>query len=151
MKLVCDKIQLLDIINTVQRSIAPKSTMPILECIKLDTTADGYVTITGTNLDLYIEYNAEFDVSEGGSVALASKMFGEIVRRLPDGNVTINVNPQNNVTKIQSGASEFNIQGLSANEYPSVPILEEKFRFTLSQTVLKNLIRKTVPFIYLNE
>ena len=151
MKLVCDKTELLDIINTVQRSIAPKSTMPILECIKLDTASDGYVTITGTNLDLYIEYNAEFEVSEGGSVALASKMFGEIVRRLPDGNVIIDVNPQNNVTKIQSGVSEFNIQGLSANEYPSVPILEEKFRFTLSQTVLKKLIRKTVPFISLNE
>ncbi len=151
MKLTCEKTQLLDIINTVQRSIAPKSTMPILECIKLDTSADGFVTVTGTNLDLYIEYNAEFDISEGGSIALESKMFGEIIRRLPDGNLTISVNPSNNITKIQSGASEFNIQGLSANEYPSVPVLDEKFRFTLSQTVLRNLIKKTTPFISLNE
>ncbi len=151
MKIVCDKSQLLDIINTVQRSIASKSTMPILECIKIDTSGDGFVTVTGTNLDLYIEYNAEFEVFEGGSIALESKMFGEIVRRLPDGKVNVTVNPQNNITKIQNGVSEFNIQGLSANEYPSVPVLDEKFRFKLSQNVLKNLIRKTIPFVSLNE
>ena len=151
MKLTCEKSQLSEIINTVQRSIASKSTMPILECIKIETVSDGYTTVTGTNLDLYIEYNAEFDIEEGGSIALESKMFGEIVRRLPDGSVTITVNPQNNITKIQSGASEFNIQGLSANEYPSVPVLDEKFRFSLNHSVLKNLIRKTTPFISLNE
>lgn len=151
MKLSCDKEQLLEIISTVQKSISPKSPMSILECIKIDTTSDGHVIITGTNLDLYIEYNAKFNVTEGGSIALTSKMFGEIVRRLPGGTVNINVNVNNNVTKIQSGVSEFNIQGLSAENYPAVPIIDEKFRFTLSQTALKDLIRKTIAFVALNE
>ena len=56
-------------------------------------------------------------------------MFGEIVRRLPDGDVTISVNPSNYVTKIKSGSSEFRyLQGIAPDEFPDAPILEEKFR-----------------------
>lgn len=151
MKIICNKIQLLDIVNTVQKAISPKSTMPILECIKIDASGNGDVVITGNNLDLCIEYNTVCNVPEGGTIALASKMFGEIIRRLPDGDVSINVNEENNVTKIKSGVSEFNIQGLSSSEYPDVPILDEKYRFTLTQNILKKLIRKTISFVSLNE
>ena len=104
MKLVCSKPQLVDIINTVQRAIAPKTSLPILECIKIDANGDGNVVFTGNNIDICIEYNTECTVTEGGTIALASKMFGEIVRRLPDGDVTISVNPSNYVTKIKSGS-----------------------------------------------
>ena len=80
MKLVCSKPQLVDIINTVQRAIAPKTSLPILECIKIDANGDGNVVFTGNNIDICIEYNTECTVTEGGTIALASKMFGEIVR-----------------------------------------------------------------------
>ena len=151
MKLVCSKPQLVDIINTVQRAIAPKTSLPILECIKIDANGDGNVVFTGNNIDICIEYNTECTVTEGGTIALASKMFGEIVRRLPDGDVTISVNPSNYVTKIKSGSSEFNIQGIAPDEFPDAPILEEKFRFSITQDVLKKLIRKTIAFVSQNE
>ena len=57
MKLVCSKPQLVDIINTVQRAIAPKTSLPILECIKIDANGDGNVVFTGNNIDICIEYN----------------------------------------------------------------------------------------------
>lgn len=151
MKLVCSKPQLVDIINTVQRAIAPKTALPILECIKIDASGDGNVVFTGNNIDICIEYNSQCQVSEGGTIALASKMFGEIVRKLPDGDVTISVNPSNYVTKISSGSSKFNIQGIAPDEFPDAPILDEKFRFSLSQSSLKRLIRKTIAFIAQNE
>lgn len=151
MKLTCSKPQLVDIINTVQRAIAPKTALPILECIKIDANGDGNVVFTGNNIDICIEYNTECNVTEGGTIALASKMFGEIVRRLPEGDVTISVNPSNFVTKIKCGSSEFNIQGISPNEFPAAPILDEKFRFTLTQNILKKLIRKTIAFVSQNE
>lgn len=151
MKLICSKPQLVDIINTVQRAIAPKTALPILECIKIDANGDGNVVFTGNNIDLCIEYNTKCTVTEGGTIALASKMFGEIVRRLPEGDVTISVNPSNFVTKIKSGSSEFNIQGIAPDEFPSAPVLDEKFRFTLSQKSLKKLIRKTIAFVAQNE
>lgn len=151
MKLICSKPQLVDIINTVQRAIAPKTALPILECIKIDANGDGNVVFTGNNIDLCVEYNTKCTVTEGGTIALASKMFGEIVRRLPEGDVTISVNPSNFVTKIKSGSSEFNIQGIAPDEFPSAPVLDEKFRFSLSQKNLKKLIRKTISFIAQNE
>ena len=147
MKLSCSKAELLDIVNTVQKAVSAKSTMPILECMLIDSSGDGNVVVTGNNLDLCIEYNAKMNVPEGGTIALTSKMFGEIVRRLPDGNVTIQVNPENNVTKIKCGLSEFNIQGLNGRDYPPAPILEERFRFSLTQAELKRLIRKTIAFV----
>ena len=54
MKLVCSKPQLVDIINTVQRAIAPKTSLPILECIKIDASGDGNVVFTGNNIDICI-------------------------------------------------------------------------------------------------
>ena len=151
MKLVCSKPQLMEIINTVQRAIAPKTSLPILECIKIDASGDGNVVFTGNNIDICIEYNTNCTVTEGGTIALASKMFGEIVRRLPEGDVTINVNPANFVTKIKSGQSEFNIQGISPDEFPAAPILDEKFRFTFTQSALRKVIRKTIAFVAQNE
>lgn len=147
MKLSCSKAELLDIVNTVQKAVSAKSTMPILECMLIDSSGDGNVVVTGNNLDLCIEYNTKVNVQEGGTIALTSKMFGEIVRRLPDGTVTIQVNPENNVTKIKCGLSEFNIQGLNGRDYPKAPILEERFRFNLTQAELKRLIRKTIAFV----
>lgn len=137
----------MDIVNTVQKAIASKSSMPILECIKIDASGDGSVVMTGNNMELCIEYKANLNVAEGGGIALASKMFGEIVRRLPDGTVRIESEPENNVTKIKCGLSQFNIQGLSSIEYPAVPQIEENFRFSIKQESLKNLIRKTIAFV----
>ncbi len=151
MKLVCSKPQLIDVINTVQRAIAPKTALPILECIKIDANGDGNVVFTGNNIDICIEYNTKCTVTEGGTIAIASKMFGEIVRRLPEGDVTISVNPSNFITKIKSGSSEFNIQGIAPDEFPDAPILDEKFRFTLNEGSLKKLIRKTISFVAQNE
>lgn len=151
MKLSCSKAELLDIVNTVQKAVSVKSTMPILECMLIDSSGDGNVVVTGNNLDLCIEYNAKMNVPEGGTVALTSKMFGEIVRRLPDGTVTLEADPMDFVTKIKCGLSEFNIQGLGGKEYPHAPILEEKFRFNIAQADLKRLIRKTISFIAYTE
>ncbi|MBQ8301714.1 MAG: DNA polymerase III subunit beta, partial [Clostridia bacterium] len=79
MTLVCSKAQLVEIINTVQRAIAPKTALPILECIKIDANGDGNVVFTGNNIDICIEYKNECPVTECGTVALADQMFCEIL------------------------------------------------------------------------
>lgn len=151
MKLICSKNLLLEIINTVQKAVSSKSVMPILECIKLDASLDGEMIITGNNLDIAIEYKSVCNVLEPGSIALNSKMFGEIIRRLPEGDVLLNVNDSNNVTTIKCANSEFNIQGLAADEYPAVPEIEESYRFSMSQEKLKKMIRKTIFAVSQNE
>ena len=111
MKINCEKAELVEIINTVQKSISTKSALPILECIKIDAGMDGKVIFTANNLDICIEYNSECRVEEPGAVAISSKMFGEIIRRFPNGDVFIIVNESNNVMTLKCGKSEFNIQG----------------------------------------
>lgn len=147
MRFNCSKEELVEIINTVQKSISPKSAISILECIKIDASGDGTVVFTGNNLELCIEYTAKLDVSEGGTIALTSKMFGEIVRKMPEGIMSVTVNEENNVTKIKSGISEFNIQGVLAGEFPDPPEMEKKFGFTIPSQNLKNIIKKTISFV----
>ena len=151
MKFVCHKGQLLKIINTVQKAVSAKSIMPILECIKIEASANGALTVCGNNLDICIEYNDNANISEGGQIAISSKMFGEIIRRLPDTDVSVNVNEENNVMTIKCGKSEFNIQGLSSIEYPAVPEVKEIYKFSLKQSVLKKMIRKTIFSVSQNE
>lgn len=151
MKFTCHKIQLLDIINTVQKTVSAKSIMPILECVKIDADASGTLVVTGNNLDLCIEYSSACNVSEGGSIAISSKIFGEIIRRIPDDEVTVTVNEENNVTTIKCAKSEFNIQGLSAGEYPAVPAINEVYRLSMKQETLKKMIRKTIFAVSVNE
>lgn len=151
MKILCDKSVLLDIINTVQKAVSSKAVMPILECIKIDADASGKLVVTANNLDICIEFTTECNIPEGGSIALSSRMFGDIVRRLPDMEVDLHVNESNNVTTIKCGKSEFNIQGLSAHEYPEIPEVQESYRLSMKQNVLKKMIRKTVFAVSQNE
>lgn len=150
MEFVCTKNELNDILNIVQRAVTPKSTLPVMECIKIDCNHNT-VVFTGNNLELCIEYKADIEVKEGGCIALPSKIFGDIARKLPDGNVTLSVNEENNVTKIKGGISEFNIQGLISNEFPEPPSIEEKYSFTVEEYKLKNIIKRLIPFVAVTE
>lgn len=151
MKFKCSRSKLVEVINIVQRAISSKPVIPVLECIKIESTDASHVTMTGTNVELCVEYNLECDVIEGGSVALASKIFGEIIRRMPEGMVYIEVNETNNLTRIKCGASEFSIQGQDIDTFPATPIIDEQFSFYLEEESLKKLIKRALPFIALNE
>lgn len=150
MKFICSKALLLDIINTVQRAVPTKSTNPILECIKIDADARGSIRFTGNNTELCIEYTADCNIIRGGEMALDSKMFGDIIRRLPDGDVSVDVNEENHVTKIQAGRTELNIRALDAIEFPTAPEFDEKYSFSLSQAVLKKIVRQTIFAVSMN-
>lgn len=151
MKFTCQKSQLTEVINTVQKAVAAKTVMPILECIKIDADTDGTVVVTGNNLDICIEYKKLFNVEEGGSIALSSRMFGDIVRKLPDDEVSVKINEENNIATIKCQKSEFNIQGLNADEYPAVPKVEESFKFEIEQIKLKKMIRRSVYAAAVND
>ncbi len=151
MKFSCPKELLSEAVNTAQKAVPSKTALPILECLKLDVTNNGVFTVTGNNMELCIEFRGTCNVYDGGSVALSSKMFGEIVRKLPEGIVNIEVNETNNVTTIVCGNSEFNIQGMFSEEYPASPRIDEVYSFSIKEGVLKNIIKKTIPFTAMTE
>ena len=147
MKFVCSKTVLNQIVNIVQKAISNKTSLQILEFIKIDAQSDGHVSFTANSMEICIEYTSEITVYESGSVALPSKIFGEIVRRLPDGEISVTIDPKNYITDIECGQSKFNIQGMSSEEFPPVPILDPLYTTTISQRNLKDIIRKVYPFI----
>ena len=151
MKIIYAKNDLAEIISTVQKAVSTKAINPILECIKIDAFNDGRIMFTANNLDICIEFTAECEVTENGSIALSSRMFGDIIRRLSGDEVDMHVNHLNNVTTIKCGKSEFNIQGLDSNEYPAVPEFSETYRFSLTQGKLKKMLRKTLYAVSQNE
>ena len=147
MKFSCSKLMLNEVVNTVQKAMGAKSSHPILECIKIEAQNDGHVVFTANSIDLCIEYSSEMNVYEAGAIALPSKIFGEIVRRLPDGEVKISADMNNFVTDIECEQSKFNIQGMGVNEFPDVPIVDEEYRTQIKQKELRNIVRKVYPFI----
>lgn len=147
MKFVCSKTVLNQIVNIVQKAIGAKTSYPILECIKINAETDGHVSFTANSIELCIEYTSEITVYESGSIALPSKIFGEIVRKLPESEVSITTDPKNYITDIECEQSKFNIQGMGSEEFPTVPIVDTVYTTQISQKNLKQIIRKVFPFI----
>lgn len=142
MKLIILKQNLLEAINIVQRAIMPKSTMPLLEGMYIE--AGDNLKLIGNNGDFAIEYNTEADIFDNGSIVINSKLFGDIIRKLPNAQVSIEV-ANNNRVKIECLSSYFEIIGMDSESYP-MPAAYEKddLFFTISQTAFKDLIKQTI-------
>ena len=82
MKIICSKSELLQGVNTVLKAVPAKTTMPILECILIDTT-DNQIKLTANDMELGIETKIKGDILDKGKIALEAKLFSEIIRKLP--------------------------------------------------------------------
>ncbi|WP_070119986.1 DNA polymerase III subunit beta [Bacillus marinisedimentorum] len=137
-------------VQDVMKAISSRTTIPILTGIKMKATEDG-VTLTGSDSDISIEcfIPAEedgtelADIAKPGSIVLQAKFFGEIVKKLPETDVEIEVTDHFN-TVIKSGTAEFNLNGLDPEEYPHLPEVQEDEFFQLPIDLLKHMIRQTV-------
>lgn len=137
----CDKDSLISAISVASRTVSTKSTIPALEGILV--TAGTLLTLTGYNLETGIAVSLEADVKEMGSTVFPAKLFGDIIRKLPDEKVTVRVEDDYKV-KIVSGISSFSIMASSADDYPSLPDVEYDKAVTVPQNVLKDMISGTI-------
>lgn len=141
MKIICNKNILLSNINMVQKAVASNSTIKELEGILLE--ANNNLKLTGNDLEIGIECNMDATVEEPGSIVLNAKIFGDIVKRLPEDTIYMEVNENNN-TKIKCGNSEFNIIGLSSQDFTELPEVRKEGSFSISQEKLKSMIHQTI-------
>ena len=149
MKIICNKSALLTGVNTVLKAVPARTTMPILECILIDTTS-GVIKLTANDMDLGIETTVNGDVLDKGCIALEAKLFSEIVRKLPDSEVTIETD-DNNKALIKCEKAKFNIAGKDGEDFVALPEIEKTHFITLSQFSLKEIIRQTIFSISDNE
>ncbi len=141
MKFSCEKSLLQAACNVVSRAAASKSPIPALEGLQI--VADDRLTIKGYDLKKAIVTAVEADISQRGSIVLGARLFGEMMRRMPDGIVTISADEKDNVS-VKCGKSAFNIMGMSSEDYPELPRFDALNSITLPQNLLKDMINKTI-------
>lgn len=142
MKLICSKTNLLKGVSIVSKAVPTRTTMNILECILIDASANE-IKLTANDTELGIETKIEGEIVERGIIAIDAKIFSEIVRKLPDNNVTIETDSSFK-TLITCEKAKFNIVGKSGDDFSYIPFVERKDCITMSQFTLKEIIRQTL-------
>lgn len=147
MKFSCEKALLQAAISTTSRAVSPKSSIPALEGILLEAGSD--LRLTGYNLETGIRTIVPADIREEGTLVLGARLFGDIVRKLPDDIVTFQ--SENYMVNIKCGMSEFNILGTDPEEFPELPTVEYQNSLILPQSRLKAMISQTLFAVSDNE
>jgi len=142
MKLVCSKSNLLKGVNIVSKAVPSKTTMTILECILIDASANE-IKLTANDMELGIETKIEGDIIQKGIIAVDAKVFAEIVRKLPDSNVSIESDSNYRIS-ITCEKAHFHISGKSGEDFSYLPYIEKNDFISLSQFTLKEVIRQTI-------
>ena len=151
MKFSCDKNLLYSAIMTASRAACAKSAIPALEGLLIE--AGNSLKISGYDLKTGICTGIpqdEAEIEEKGDIVLNARLFGEIIRRLPDDTVTIS-SDERFMTTIECGMSVFNIMGTSATDYPDMPSVESKSTIIIKQNILKEMISQTIFAVSENE
>lgn len=143
MKIVCKRNILLNAINIVSKAVPSRTTSPILECILLTADAYGF-KMTANDMELAIETRLnDVEIIEAGNVALEAKIFSEMIRYLPEDDICIEVD-SNNQTNIKCSSCEYKISGQAGELFPALPEVIKNLEYTLQQSQLRDMIRQTL-------
>ncbi|MGI6261071.1 MAG: DNA polymerase III subunit beta [Acutalibacteraceae bacterium] len=142
MKFTCSQPIFQAAVSNVSRAVSSKSAIPALEGILVKAKGN-QIFLCGYDLEFGITTFVEASVAEEGDVIFGAKLFGDIIRSLPDETVTIEVDAKYSAV-IRSGESEFSIIGIAASEYPDLPSVSGGVSVTLPQNTLKSMIRQTL-------
>ena len=141
MRFTCEKSMLVQGLNIAGRTVAQKSSLSVIEGILCKAGLG--LSLTGYNMETAITYDIEADVADPGQCILPAKLFGDIVRRLPEGPVTVVVSDDYKVS-IRAGYASFTISAESAEDYPELPDVNSGRPIQIPQTKLKELISGTI-------
>lgn len=147
MKFSCEKALLASAVSVTSRAVAVKSSIPAMEGILIE--AEKTLRLTGYNLETGIQTTVPAEIVESGSLVLSARLFGEIVRKLPDDVVVFT--SQNYMVNIKCGLSEFNILGTDPEEFPELPSVDQQNALIISQPTLRAMIGQTLFAISDNE
>ncbi len=149
MKLVFSKSNLNRAVSIVMKAVPTRTTMSILECILIDASTNE-IKFTANDMELGIETIVDGEIIEKGKVAIDAKIFSEIVRKLPDNDITIETD-SNFTSIITCENSKFNIAGKSGDDFSYLPAILKDTSITISQFSLKEIINQTIFSIAMND
>ena len=141
MRFTCEKSMLVQGLNIAGRTVAQKSSLSVIEGI-LCKAGIG-LSLTGYNMETAITYTIDAEVTDPGDCILPAKLFGDIIRRLPEGPVTVVVD-ENHKVSIRAGYASFTIRAESAEDYPELPDVGSGRPIQIPMCELKTLISGTI-------
>lgn len=141
MKFTCEKALLVSAISVASRTVAPKSAIPSLEGLLVK--AGVKVMLTGYNLETGITVGVPADIAELGECIMPARLFFDIIRKLPDDEVTVSVDESFRVS-IRGGISSFTITAMTAEDYPELPDVESEKGIPVPQRELREMISGTI-------
>lgn len=147
-KFSCEKALLQNAIAVASRAVAQKSSIPALEGLLLH--ADHQLTVSGYNMQTGIRTKVAANVTESGDIVLNARLFGDIIRRMPDDVVTFTAD-EKMMVHLSCGDADFDILGLSAADYPDLPEVEDEYSVSLQQKVLRAMIEEVAFAVSTNE
>ncbi|MEG2246950.1 MAG: DNA polymerase III subunit beta [Peptostreptococcaceae bacterium] len=142
MKIICNQKLLANKISIAQKAINGKTTLELLKGILLSAKND-QLKLTGYDLEIGIETYTQAEVIEAGEIVVNARLFGDIIRKLPDSFVEIETDEENNIY-INCVNSRFKIKGDSSKEFPRLPEVNKDDLYNIPQDLLKNMIKQTV-------
>ncbi len=148
MKFICTKDILLNSIGIVSKAVNSTSALDILKGIKIEVTDK--VKLTGSDMDLSIESEFDADIREKGNIIVDARIFGDIVRKLPEGDVEFFTTNESEVMIVCKNTN-FNILYLSAQGYPDIKKVEDGDKIKIYSKDLKNIIKNTIFSISTND
>ncbi len=141
MRFTCEKSMLSAGLSIAGRTVAQKSSLSVIEGILCRAGAG--ISLTGYNMETAITHQIEAEVTEAGECILPARLFGDIIRRLPEGPVTVSVDDNFRVS-IKSGYAAFTISAECADDYPELPDVNQGRAIRIPQQELKELISGTI-------
>lgn len=149
MKFTCEKVLLQNAISTAGRAVAQKSSIPALEGILIRASGQELI-FSGYNMQTGIRTRLSANVVEEGEIVVSSRLFSEIIRKMPDDVVMFSVSERMTV-HLSCGAADFEISGLSAAEYPDLPEVEDEYSIRMDRKILKEMIEEVAFAVSTNE
>ena len=144
----CEKVLLQSAISIASRAVSPKSSIPALEGLLL--RVEDRVTVSGYNMSTGIRTAVPADVTAQGEIVLNARLFGDIIRRMPDDVVVFSADDKLTV-HVSCGDADFDISGISAADYPELPEVEDEYGIAIQQKVLRDMIDQTAFAVSTNE
>ena len=142
MRLVTRRSDLVAALQTVERAVSTRQTMPILSGVLL-AAAEGQLRLYATDLELSIECRIPAQVEEEGSAVLDARYLHQIARRFPEDEVYIEKAAASGVVQVRSGLSRLSLHYQDPSDFPQLPPVESEYGFTINQKTLFTMIRST--------
>lgn len=143
MKFTCSQQKLSKALNTVSKAVSTRTTLPILKGILLEADESGTLTLTASDLEISIQKKTEAVVEEAGAAVVVSKLFGDIIRKLPNEDIVIEKTEEGNLL-IKTNSSEFTVISLPVDEFPNITDNEEvKEELVFDAEKFREMVKKT--------